>query len=93
MRRTLIVSAIVVSVSQLSFARSVCLNESLSGYIAMGASGCTIRADIFSDFTPLNPITSAKPTVPGLVSHLLTPVGFIFAPGVIRQRHFQRMFS
>ncbi len=80
MRKLCILAAAVISAGQLSFAGPACANNSLSGYIALGASGCTIGANVLSDFTALSGISGATPITPANIS--LSPFGSGANPGL-----------
>ncbi len=80
MRKLCLLAGAVISVCQLNFASPACANDSLSGYIALGASGCTIGANILSDFGALSGISGATPIASATIS--LSPFGSGASPGL-----------
>lgn len=80
MRKLWILAAAIIGASQLTFASPACASDSLSGYIALGAGGCTTGTDVLSDFSVLSGITGVTPIAPASIS--LSPFGSAAAPGL-----------
>ena len=80
MRKLWILAAAVISVPPLSYASPACVSDSLSGYIALGAGGCSIGANTLSDFSALSGISGATAIAPAVIS--LSPIDSTASPGL-----------
>lgn len=65
---------------QLGSAAPICVNGSLSSYIALGSSGCMIGTNLFSQFTETSLLTGAMNIPPASLT--VTPLGATTNPGL-----------
>jgi len=75
-----VLAAALIFISQLSFAASACVNDSLSRYIALGTTGCAIGTTTLFDFAALTGITGATIVAPANIA--LSPFGTSDSPGL-----------
>lgn len=82
MRRYLILASAILATARFCSA-GPCSGGSLTSYIALGMSGCTIGGNTLSDFQTLSGISGATPIATMDVS--LTPIGGDLDPGFTAQ--------